>query len=131
MMKRKNGNEAKYLLPTGIVAGVFYHLPKKLLSNERKDIHLVFYKMRLKGLSVLVNFHFDLGDTFPYSNELEQAVSNLLTSEVLWSTGSNHDKFEWGDGLERYFEVYVRPGLSEKQINELRQIAKALSEFCD
>ncbi len=128
MVKQENG--AKYLFPTEIVAGIFCFLPKRLLSNKLGDIHPVFYRMRQKGLLVLRDFRFKTSDIFPYSETLGEAVSNLLGSKTIWLVGSDLDRYEIGDALIRYFENFVKPRLSKKQIKEMRRVAKALKKFC-
>lgn len=125
-------NKKQPLFPTEVAAGALAFLAKKnkLLSSRLKDIHPIFYEMRQQGLSVLNEFRFDTRDIYPYSETLDQAMSNLLASKSIWYTGPNLNVIEIDDNLTRYFEKYVKPKLNRRQIKELQQIARALLKIC-
>jgi hypothetical protein len=113
------------LLPTEVVASVLGNLSKdkRHLSTELRKIHPILFDMKKSCPNVLGDFMFDRRGTFPYSEEIEQAFSNLETAKVLPRVNPDLDSYEIEKALKNYYNKYVAPKLTGSQLDEVKKIA--------
>ena len=118
------------LLPTEIVAGILSNVPKpndkRHLSTELRKIHPILFRLKNSCPNTLGEIIFDHRGTFPYSEEIDQAFSNLETAKVLPRRNPDLNDYEITSKLEDYYKRYIEAKLSDEQLEEIRQIASQL-----
>ncbi len=94
-----------WVSPTEILAGKLAALKKTGITKiKRRDLHNIVASEKWEGFSV------DGRGALPYSNTLEEALSNLLMCNVVWShwvygEGDWVMLSKWGNEIERDIEL--------------------------
>jgi len=116
------------LYVTEIVAGILSNLPqeKSQLSTELRKIHPILLNLKDSCPNTLGDIVFDLRGTFAYSEEIEQAFSNLETAMILPRRNPELNHYEITDKLRDYFKKYVENKLNAEQSAEIKKIASKM-----
>ena len=107
-----------------VVVGIFYHLKKQKtpkLTADREVLHRAFFQVGAEHPDVMSLFSFRQREFFPESAQLDQALSNLDATGLIFRQNLTPKYYNFGEPLETSYRNFSKhllhaAGIDEKKI---------------
>jgi len=104
-----------------VVIGIFYHLKKQKtpkLTADREVLHRAFYQASAEHPNTMSLFSFRQREFFPESDQLDQALSNLDATGLIYRQNLTPKYYGFGEPLDTSYRNVSKHLLRAAGIND-------------